>query len=306
MRFLVLVIMLTVFTTNTYSQACCCTGAGANYSILPNLNKHVIGLRYTYRSYFSETTSLNPEQNGTVTNQGLHITELFGRFNVYDRLQLSVFMPVNFIQQQSRLNKSSAAGLGDWSFLLQYNLLNPLKCNGKNDKHQLRVGAGMKLPSGDFTMNKNDLFNTNLQLGTGSVDFPFNAIYTFRYKDFGLNAATGYKFNTTNPQGYRFGDKIQAGINVFYLFKIKEVQLMPNAGFNYEHQFENRLDHKMLSYTGGEFMTTSIGLDVYYKQFAFSSTLSPAVMNELNWDGENQNKLNLEAGIFYNFSTIKN
>jgi hypothetical protein len=303
MKFFLAVLMLVVSHTVVNGQACCCTGAGANYSILPNLNRHVLGMRYTYRSYQSVTNSLNPELDGNITNQQFHSLELFGRFNVYERLQLSVFLPYNFIAQQSPLGNSRADGLGDISFLLQYNILNPLLCTGRKDKHQLRLGAGVKLPSGHFKMDANDMFNTNLQLGTGSVDLPFNVIYTFRYEGFGFNTVVAYKFNTTNPQAYRFGDKLQGALNLFYVKDIKEVQLMPSIGFNYEHQFENRYKGKLLSYTGGDFATFAIGFDVYYKTLAFSSSFSPAVMNRLNWNGENRNRLNFEAGVFYNFST---
>ncbi len=307
MKYLFIVLMLSASVTSGFAQACCCTGVGANYSILPNLNKHILGMRYTYRGYYSETHSLNPEQNGKVTNQYLHTTELFGRFNLNKRVMLSVFIPVNYIKQSdSKSGEQTAAGLGDMSLLWQFNLLDPLKCNGKKAKHQVRLGVGTKLPSGQFKISADDMFFTNLQLGTGSIDFIANAIYTFRYNGFGLNATAGYKLNTVNAQAYRFGDKIQSGINFFYVAEVKDVQVMPLIGVNFEHQFYNRKDKRELTFTGGDFLTTSVGLDIYYKQFAFSSSVSPALVNNLNWYGENKNRFNAEAGLFYNFSTTNN
>lgn len=303
MKFLIAVLTLCASLTAGYAQSCCCTGAGANYSILPNLDKHIIGLRYTHRNYYSETYSLNPELNGQVTNQYMNSLELFGRFNVAKRLQLSTFMPVNFVLQKSATGNEHAAGLGDMSFLLQYNVFNPALCNGKKYKQQLRLGIGTKLPSGQFVMNKDDLFSTNLQLGTGSIDFLFNAVYTYRYNSFGLNTTAAYKLNTVNNKSYRFGDKIQAGANFFYVFDVKDFQLMPMAGINYEHQASNKKEGRLLDYTGGDYLTTPVGFDIYYKQFAFSSTVSPAIMNRLNWTGENKNKFNIEVGVFYIFST---
>ncbi|MFM2305440.1 MAG: hypothetical protein RLZZ367_109 [Bacteroidota bacterium] len=297
--------MLLASSIGTYAQSCCCTGAGSNYSILPNLNKHVVGLRYTQRSYFAKTRSINPDLNGQITNQYMNSMELFGRFNVHKRLQLSVFIPVNIIAQKTNNTTTRAAGLGDMSLLLQYNVLNPMLCTGKVTKHQLRLGIGTKLPTGEFKMDANDLFSTNLQLGTGSIDFLANAIYTLRYKSFGFNATASYKVNTPNTREYRFGDRTQAGVSMFYIFEVKDVQIMPTAGVNYEHQFENRFKKRVLDYTGGDFINVSAGLDIYYKQFAFSSSVSPAVMNRLNWYGENRNRFNIEAGIFYNF-TITN
>lgn len=298
-------VILIISSYTAYTQSCCCTGAGSNYSILPNLNKHIIGLRYTHRNFYSQTRSINPGLDGQVTDQYMNSLEIFGRFNVYERLQLSVFLPVNIISQQAASGKTSAAGAGDISLLLQYNVLNPMLCTGKVTKHQLRLGLGTKLPSGEFKMDANDLFSTNLQLGTGSIDFLANAIYTMRYKSFGFNASASYKLNTPNTREYRFGDRAQAGLSLFYIFEIKDVQLMPVAGINYEHQFENKMKGRLLDYTGGDYVNTLVGFDVYYKQFAFSSSVSPAVVNRLNWHGENRNRLNIEAGIFYNFSTNK-
>lgn len=298
-----LALLLVATSINAYTQACCCTGAGANYTVLPNLNKHVIGLRYVYRNFYNETKSLNPDLNGTITNQNLSTLEVFGRFNLTQRLQLSVFLPVSFIQQKTNHKTSRISGLGDMSLLLQYSLLDPLKCSGKKSKHQFRVGMGTKLPSGEFNITEQDLFTTNLQLGTGSVDFVASSIYTFRYQDFGFNAIAAYRLNTPNTQRYRFGNRAQTGINFFYVVNLKEIQLMPSLAFNYEHQFSNKKDGRTLSFTGGDFLTTSVGFDAYYKQFAFSSTITPVLMNHLNWRGENKNRLNVEAGVFYNFST---
>lgn len=262
-------------------------------------------MRYSYRNYFSEVRSLNPELNGTKTFSSLNSFEVFGRFNLMERLQLSVFLPVNFIQQNSRIIKAKSSGLGDMSFLLQYNLLNPLKCTGKKSKHQLRLGIGTKLPGGEFRMNDNDMFNTNVQLGTGSIDFLANAIYTLRFKNFGVNTSAAYKFNTANNKHYRFGDKFTSGVNFFYVFDVKEVQLMPNIGINYEHQFSNRKNGRVLSFTGGDFFSSSIGFDVYYRQFAFSTLFTPALINKLNWAGETKSKFSIETGAFYNFSITK-
>lgn len=315
MRFLIIVLMLVASNKNSYTQACCCTSAGANYSILPNLNKQVIGLRYAYSNYITTTTTTHTHMMGgkemVMTDLGkagtqtMNTLEMFGRFSLYKGLQLSVFVPVHVRAEKVDGQMQRTAGLGDMSFLLQYSLLNPLKCNGKETKHQLRLGAGAKLPSGEFKLNSKDLFSSSLQLGTGSVDFLMNAVYTLRFKKFGFNTTAAYKINTTNPQGYRFGNKFQAGTNFFFVLDVKEIKLMPSVGFNYEHQLKNTNQKLLLDYTGGDYMNASVGFDVYYKQFAFSSSITPAVMNKLNWTGESKSRFNVEMGVFYNFSITK-
>lgn len=286
-----------------FSQACCYSGSGSGYSILPNLNKHVMGIRYSHRNFVSETQSINPETNRTLTRQQLNSLEIFGRFNLNDRLQLSVFLPFSFIEHTFRSQTNRAAGLGDMSFLFQYQVLKQNTCHTKKANHQLRVGLGTKLPTGEFVMNKQGMFNTGLQLGTGSIDFIGSVVYTYRIKKFGVNTTASYLLNTTNNKGYKLGNKIQTGTNFFYLFDVSELQLMPAVGINYEHQFSNQQAGAVLGFTGGDFMTIPLGFDLYYRQLAFSVSVSPAVMNRLNWKGENKNKYNIEAGVFYNFST---
>lgn len=303
-RYYILLLWLIAIVSGTHAQSCCCTGAGSNWSILPNINKHTIGSRYTYRhSYSIYPSSLNPEMNGKKTDEYMHTAEVFGRFRVHERLQLSVYLPVNMLRQNEAGTLSSTAGLGDIMFMLQGSLLNPDKCNGGVSKHQLRIGAGIKLPSGQFKMDKNYMFTTNLQLGTGSVDFLFNAIYTYRYKQFGFNLLSSYKLNTYNPQQFKFGDKAQAGGNLFYVFSVKEtgLQLMPAAGAYYDRTFSNSKAEDVLGYTGGTFVTSTIGLDIYYKNFALSASFIPTLYNKLNWSGEMKQKYAVEAGVYYNF-----
>ncbi|MFN8287933.1 MAG: hypothetical protein U0V74_14345 [Chitinophagales bacterium] len=289
---------------NANAQSCCCTSSGANWSILPNAEKHLIGLRYAYKSFYSVyPKSLNPELSGQRTQQTLNSAELFGRFYLAKPLQLTVQLPVNFISENTAKGTNTQYGLGDISFLLQYSFLDPKRCNGKPGKHQFKLGAGVKLPSGSFRITNTSMFLTSQQLGTGSVDFLFNAVYTYRYKQFGFNLSSAYKLNTTNPQQYKFGDRLQGALNFFYAVPVKEVTLTPSVSLNYDHGFYNVLRKQKMDYTGGDFLTTSAGFDIFYKQFAFSSSFTPALMNRLNWSGETRQKFTVEAGIFYNFQT---
>ncbi len=307
-------LLLFLLRTNAFAQSCCCTGAGANYAILPNMDKHVVGIRYSYGSYNTTTYTMTGHQHtpgmdmstmgpGIPTVENIHTIDAFARFNLPKRFQVSAFVPVNLITQKTTAGIKRTAGLGDISFLVQYSVFNPLKCKGKESKHQLRLGAGIKLPTGKFNMNDDGLFLTDLQLGTGSVDFLFNAIYTYRFRQFGLNLLASYKKNLMNSKHFRFGDKMKGGANVFYIFKLpKKVSLMPLLGLNYNYSFYNVYEKTTLTYTGGQYLASDIGLDVYYKQFAVSATVSPVLMNIKNWTGAPSPTVLFETGLYYNFS----
>jgi hypothetical protein len=234
------------------------------------------------------------------TEEQLQSLELFGRFNVQKRLQLSIFLPVLFINEHSKVSDSHNNTLGDMSLLLQYSVLNPLRCNGKKSKHQLRIGIGTKLPSGEFKKDKNNMYSTNVQPGTGSIDFLFNAIYTYRYSNFGMNARTGYKLNTVNTQGFRFGNKVETGFNLFYVFRIKQISLMPSAGLSYAHLFDNHNKGLDIYLSNSDLITTPFTFDVYYKHLAFSTGVTPVIYNRVPVRAFKQT-FSATAGIYYNF-----
>lgn len=299
-RIAIVLLLFFVSGHSSMAQSCCCTGTGSNYSILPNLNKHILGLRYTHTDYQSKTQSLNSELDGMITYEHVNTVDLFGRFNLMKQLQLSVFLPISFIQEHSTLSDSKTVGLGDMSFLLQYSVLDPLKCNGKTAKHQLRFGIGTKLPSGEFNKSENNLYSTSVQLGTGSIDFLANAIYTFRFKKIGFNAQAGYKLNTSNPDQFKFGDKVDGSVDFFYVADINEVRIMPSVGLTYAHTFENWNKHQLVYLSYSDIVNAPISLDIYYKRIAITLSGSPVIYNRVAFKGFKQ-RYSVSGGVFYNF-----
>ena len=194
------------------------------------------------------------------------------------------------------------AGLGDASVLLQYAVFDPKKCTGKKVKHQLKFGFGVKVPTGQFKMNADGTTSADFEMGTGSVDFLLNAIYTLSYKKFGFNVVSAYKKDLANKDQLRYGDKLKEGLDAFYILgKFKGFVFTPTAGVNYAHVFYNVYQKQPLNYTGGDYISACAGVDVYYKHFAFSTSISPMLMSYLNWSGEPIQRFTFETGIFYKF-----
>lgn len=282
------------------AQSCCCTGAGANYSILPNLNRNVAGLRWTYSYLYSDEQSLNPELNGRRTHIRFHTAEVFGRFNLSKHWQLSAFVPVNFVTEKSATARQNTKGLGDISLMMQYLALDPQRCSGGKSKHQLRLGAGFKLPSGKHHREDNNLYSTSLQPGTGSTDFFFNAIYTYRFNDFGLNLNSSYRANTVNSYRFRFGDRLESGAGVFYIIRKNEWTFMPGLGFRYMRTFRNYHRGEAVYRSGSDVFASTVSWDVYYRRLAFSISAQPVAYNRAGV-GDVTRRITLETGLFYNF-----
>ncbi len=305
-------------TANINAQSCCtgggssCCSAGGGCSILPELDKHIIGLNYSYSLYNTTTyPGMNMNMNGmdmsmlgpgVPTKGTMNTLQLFGRFNLPKRFQLSVSLPVSFLKEASSESTQRSAGLGDMSVMAFYSIFNPAKCASKKSSHQLRIGIGVKAPTGKFSMTSDGLFTTDLQLGTGSVDFLFNVNYTYRYRKFGVNVLSSYKKNFENKYHYQFGDNAGGGLNLFYVFNLpKGFTLTPKVGSTYNHIFYNVYDKQFLTGTGGDVLRATAGFDIYYKHFALSTSVAPVLLSISNWAGEPVPILSYEIGFFYSF-----
>jgi hypothetical protein len=156
MRTILVALALLALHATSNAQACCCTSAGGSYSILPNIDQHLVGVRYSYSNWSSTTyPTMNMNMNGmdmTMMGGGIPTTEhmstidAFGRFALPHRFFLSVFLPVHILDERQPGVNTRMAGLGDASMLLQYAVFDSKKCTGKISKHQLRLGAGIKAP----------------------------------------------------------------------------------------------------------------------------------------------------------------
>jgi hypothetical protein len=312
MRAILIALVLAASYANVNSQACCCNTSSSNYSILPNLDNHIVGIRYSYSSYNATAYPvmnmvMSGEQMsmmgpGQAALQRMNTLEVFGRIKLPYRFNLSIFLPVHIMSESYSGSFQRSAGLGDASALLQFSVFDPHKCTAKPIKHQLKFGFGVKAPTGQFKMDADGMTSTDFEMGTGSVDFLMNAVYTLSYKQFGFNVISAYKKDLVNKQQLRYGDKLKEGVNVFYILQpFKGIAVTPNVGINYDHVFYNVYQKQALTYTGGDYINASAGFDVYYKHFAFSSSISPTLVSILNWSGEPVQRFSFETGVYYKF-----
>jgi len=285
------------------AQSCCSSGGGAGCSVLPGVYTQMAGLRFVHSRFSSVyPQSLIPEKSGQRANEHLYHLEAFARFNVWQRLQVLAFLPLERIERMEAGKTTVQQGVADVSLMLQYGLFSQSKFDGQALKHQLRFGAGVKLPSGKFRYDSQSMFATNLQTGSGSTDVLLQIQYTLRKGSWGLNAWQNTRLNTENRQGFRFGHQMQYALQTFYWYGKGSLGLMPSAGFTFTQQLPNFRNQKKLTFTGLELLHASIGLDVYWRSFIFTSAFQPRVWYKLNWSGEQYNLWRLETGLYYQFS----
>lgn len=299
--YFVLIALAFSFPANA-CDVCGCSLGGNYFGILPLYNKNFVGLRWSQASFYSYVA---PTQN--LQAQSSHDTyqklEVWGRYYLTKRIQLFAFVPYVYNDMNGTDQVVSAQGLGDINVIANYVLLNTGE--EKSDfRHTLIAGGGIKLPTGKFSLtDKGKIINRNFQMGTGSVDFNLNAVYTLRYKKTGINLETGYKINTRNNVDYLFGNQYRASAQLFFWQKIGPVSILPHAGTNYEQAAMHKDGDIIQVNTGGSAWLASGGMDIYINRFTVGLNYQKPVSQHYNSDetADITSKARWTASLTFNF-----
>ncbi|HEY8690783.1 MAG TPA: hypothetical protein VIM07_16215 [Chitinophagaceae bacterium] len=259
---------------------CGCSSGNYYLGLFPQFRKHFFGIRYTFRSFNSQVAN-----DATQFSKDFYQTmELWSGWNIGRKWQVVAFVPYNINKQTSDDGVKKTNGLGDVSFILNYHLLNT-RSGHKNNmvSQQLLVGGGLKLPTGKFNVDPNDIVPTaNAQAGSGSVDFILNALYTYHINNWGVNSNLNYKINSS-ADAYKFGNRLTASAFVFHSISTAKVTFNPNAGVLYENLRSNKLDKVKVDDTGGNAVMASGGLEINFSKVAVGfNTQLPVVQNFSN------------------------
>ena len=246
---------------------CGCANSNSFFGLMPASNRKFIGLRYRQQSYDSHVGS-----SYLASKEDFLTTEIWTRFYPLEKLQVVGYIPYNFHYQHSPSGEYATEGIGDPSFLFQYNIINTLLDSTVHTINQnFLIGGGIKLPFGKFRYdesNPSEVANANFQLGTGSTDFSFNLTYGLRYNYWGVNLDGQYKLNTKNPMNYQFGNRISGGATLFYTYgKGHKVTLMPYTNLYTEKSFYDSQSGLSNHSTGGTISLWGIGTEFYVKKF---------------------------------------
>lgn len=269
MKKIIIAIALTLYSfINTTACEICGCGTGNYYiGLLPQFNKHFIGLRYQYSSF--KTTM--KEDASQYSNDNFQSVELWGGWNIGKRWQVLAIVPYNFIHQASDDGKASNSGIGDVAVLSNYKVFDRSSSTGSKKlfTQQLWLGAGVKLATGKFIIDPNDealVALANTQTGSASTDFILNAMYNISINNFGISIGARYKINTANNDRYFFGNKLSASSFAFYSIKKSSTVITPNGGLLFEHNDASKLNNEKIDMTGGYLLSTAAGVEVNIKK----------------------------------------
>ena len=271
MKKLFLSIIVFFVAAATYACPICGCGVGGFYiGLLPTYKSQFIGVRYQYSHYETQLAD-EPDQ---FSHDHYHQAEIYGGVTLGKHWQLLGFVPYHFNHQITDDGIVDRNGLGDVTVLANYKLWESAKLNKNNSSFQQEfwLGAGLKLPTGKYAVNFKDstseelddlLGDVNSQLGTGSTDFIFNAMYNVHMGKFGINTTANYKVNTINNSHFKYGDRFSVNSFAYYQAKTgKRIYMAPNVGLLYQYSMPNHLAKDKVEETGGYVALASAGLDV--------------------------------------------
>ena len=199
-----------------------------------------------------------------------------------------------------------SSGLGDPMALLFYNVFNNGAKTSALWKHSLLIGAGLKLPVGDYEKESDGiLVNRNFQLGSGSLDYLFSMNYTLRRNAFGFNAESSFKLNTSNKYDYRFGNQFNSSGYFFYLFKNDKLSMLPYTGVFFESANKHFDGQVEMQNTGGYGLFATFGGQLYLGQFSVNVQYQHPISQGFNAEQIATIKAQerFSIGLLYNFST---
>ncbi|MDU0807692.1 hypothetical protein [Aquirufa regiilacus] len=281
MRKLLLFLLFASYTT-WGCDLCGCSNSNSFFGLMPASNRGFLGVRYRTQSFDSHIGS-----SYLASHEQFQSTEVWGRFYPVKNIQVLGFLPYNMHSQQTSTQKFQVTGLGDPSFLIQYNLINTLLDTTYRElNHNLLVGAGLKLPLGKFrydTANPSEVANANFQLGTGSIDFTIQSTYGIRYQAWGLNFDGQVKLTGTNPEEYKFGNRISGATTLFYAYgKGHRITLMPYANLYAEYSTYDKSQGQVNTRTGGSMSLVGLGIECTSRKAMFGTTIQTPIIQQLS------------------------
>lgn len=217
------------------------------------------------------------------------------------------FMPYLQSTKFTDDGNTSSRGPGDVLILVNYRLYQSARLI-RNESRTLRqliyLGGGVKLPTGTNRVNPASAdFNIgdfNSQAGTGSVDYLFNATHNLSWNRSGVVTNLVYRVNSTNAQGYRFGNRTYANLSYFYSFNLKDYKLKPNVGFNYQSNSVNTFSGSEVENSNGYSLNSTLGLNLLRNKVGLNATWFMPVSQDM-YAGQTKITNRILVGVTYSF-----
>lgn len=277
-------------------DACGCSVTTGGLGLLPQMHYNFVGMRWQH-TVFHSVDEYDKSHN---TTDQFDQVELWGRYYFGSRFQASAVVPY---KMNTRTGENTLpvdiSGLGDMAFYGFYSVIKKDQDENKPG-HQLDVGAGIKVPTGHYDPIQDDKLPDNMNLGTASLDFIFQTIYSLKFKNSGITTNATYRVNTENKYGYRFGNRFAGSVYGYVQYDIKKLKLVPYGGIYLETISKDRYYDETPHGTGGHGLFGTLGLDFYLGKVTVGATFQQP-FDQYYSDGQMAIQPKVSANVAYLF-----
>ncbi len=264
------------------------------------INQNIFGQRHGSNALPTATPLKTQKDYEVYTTAELRV-----KYFIHQRIELNAVAPLVTNYNRVNENKQTINGVGDITAFAAYHLIS--KVLTEKYQHRLIIGAGIKLPVGDYYQKgkDNQRIDFLLQTGTGSVDYLTYANYIFGYKKFGFNFNSNVKINGENYYHEKIGNSSTNYLNVFFKFREgKNLKLFPSIQGYYEYSKGLYINNELQPATQMNIACGGVGLDMFYKNFTLNMSFQLPVY-EKKYESNLENSCKAMVGLTYSFNQMK-
>lgn len=268
----------------------------------PNFNFNTGGVRYKLRHFSgieekAQQTETDHSGHSHNSDETYNTYELWGRYYISPRLQLSASMPISY----NSIGDETFSGAGDLQIQGRYQIFNTEVDGDTRFRNRLFLGGGFKFPTGSFNIedDSGDIV-PHFQPGTGSFDFLLLGTYFAKSGGLGIVLDAVYKVNTENRNNYIFGNQFNLNGAFTYDIIAGSATVIPFAGVYYETAPEDKSNGTEDPNSGGNALFGSFGIDLTAGMFALRINYQAPFTQSLNGE-QPLNDYRLVAGASYSF-----
>ncbi len=249
------VIFLLLFTSKAFACDVCSCGASNNSVFTNAIHGNFIGMTYNHM-YFQYKEGIS--EDSPKADDYINTVTVTGQYQINDRFLVNTNVPYRFNYRNTSEEEVSIKGVGDVSITGLASVLN------KNSSHTLKLGVGLKLPTGKFDLEKSESNKTSsTQLGTGSLDILLPMQYAYAWNQFSFNVNATYFIKNTNSEEFKYGNQTQINTSVAYSVPLKNNYIIsPYVGLSYD-DFEASERFEIIDKRTSGYMTnTNFGIQM--------------------------------------------
>lgn len=233
---------------------CACSGATAfnNLSVFSTSN---------YLMYRIGYASMHANEGAFVSSSSLSM-DLAAGFALNRSLHIAANVPVRFNSFSHDADKYQFSGVGDMGCTANYIVYTNRDSMMARNKYTLSVRGGFELPTGRFNSGfREDDVPATVSTGSGSFDVLGGLRMIAKYPGISFTGDYAIKYNTVNPEFYRFGLQQSVIATASHAFKQPAITWLPYAGFSLEINSGDTYHDLAQHGTQGYAAFTSVGLE---------------------------------------------